>query len=177
MLPARRAVARTQSTAAPPVAQPSSRHPGRGHVRHSGRVRFFTPRLNLPARHHRTTVRFVTSFPRSRASASCSSRSHKVHEPLLRGGIGRGRARAVSCSRRRGIRLRPHGARPGPSGKAPTLQGPASSGLRPSLARPTGPVPRAQFDADGRARASRRAGAHRCLGHAWAGRAGHGSRP
>ncbi|PUZ42148.1 hypothetical protein GQ55_9G561700 [Panicum hallii var. hallii] len=40
MLPAARAVARTPSTAARPVAQPPSRHPGRGHVRprHSGRV-------------------------------------------------------------------------------------------------------------------------------------------
>ena len=106
MLPAGRAVARTQSTARsrpPPAVFQASRARPRTPARDTrGRVSFFT-RLKLPTRasQPRRARTFavvggagrVSSWPRS-------SRTQKVHEPLLRGGIGRG-AGGVR-SRRRG---------------------------------------------------------------------------
>ena len=82
------------------------------------------------------------------------------------------RARAVSVA---GVAAPRHPAAPA-RGQAGRRQGHralrSSSRARP----PAGPVSRAQFDADGRARRAE-AGAHRCLGRAWAGRAGHGLAP
>jgi hypothetical protein len=133
MLPAGRgmlAVARTQSSRAPVVHQPPSRHPGRGHVRNardSGRVSFlYSHQARQPARTHQF-------FVRSRAGSGARPRARKVHEPLLRGGIRRARA-----LREGGVRSRRRGpaascfARPAPSWKA-------SAFLRSSRAPPIRP--------------------------------------
>ena len=130
----------------------------------------FTRRLNLAARH-----RSVRDPSCSRARLDPTKSTSRFSVAASAGGACRARAvsvAGVAGSRPRGIRLRSPGARPGPSGKAPR---PPRPPILPGSAA-TGPVSRAQFDADGRARRAE-AGAHRCLGRVWAGRAGHGLAP
>ena len=127
MLPAARAVARTPSTAARPVAQPPSRHPGRARPRTPaplGRSRSLLV-STLP---RGTTARFVSRDPVSslarppRARLDPAKSTSRFSVAAWAGGACRARAvsvAGVAGSRPRGIRLRSPGARPGPSGKAP----------------------------------------------------------
>jgi hypothetical protein len=117
------AVARTHGRCSPAV-----RLPGIG-------ARFFTRLSQLSSQAADQNASVLRDFDCAQWCSPARSRSRKVHQPLLRGGIGRARA-----LREGGVRSRRRGpaascfARPAPKGKG------SSASLRSSRASTTGPV-------------------------------------